>query len=124
MFAKRCAEYNSLQTTTCEDFSPKKENRNTQNTPDHLFCTLIWHCPIWMKNGHIWLKLVDIAYLAGNEKVQMIYTFHIFFKDQRKSKHMMQIFKLEIACILQTLKSISENLMASWKNYFDNYIFL
>ena len=93
MFAKRYAEYNSLQTTTCEDFSPKKENRNTQNTPDHLFCTLIWHCPIWMKNGLIWLKLVDIAYLAFDEKVQMIYTFHIYIKDLRKSKYLMQIFR-------------------------------
>ena len=43
-----------------------------------------------MKNGHIWLKLVDIAYLAGEEKVQMIYTF---LKDQRKSKYTMQIFQ-------------------------------
>ena len=32
------------------------------------------------------MKLVEIAHLAGDEKVQMIYTFHIYFKDQRKSK--------------------------------------
>ena len=39
------------------------------------------------------MKLVDIAYLAGDEKVQMIYTFHIYSKDQRKSKYTMQIFQ-------------------------------
>ena len=46
-----------------------------------------------MKNGNTWIKLVDIAYLAGDEKVQMIYTFHIYSKDQRKSKYTMQIFQ-------------------------------
>ena len=46
-----------------------------------------------MKNGHILLKLVDIAYLAGDEKIHMIYTFHIYFKDKKKSKYMLPVFQ-------------------------------
>ena len=48
-------------------------------------------------------------------------TFIPKIKENRNTR--CKFFKLEISCVLQTLKSISENLMASWKNHFDNYIF-
>ena len=87
---------------------------------DHIFCTFVnTFYPIWMKNGYIWLKLVDIAHLAGDEKVQMIYTFHIYIKVQRKSKYMMQIFQTRN---FMNIANLEENFMASWI-FFDNYNF-
>lgn len=50
---------------------------------DHIFCTLIWYCLIWMKNLHIWLKLVDIASGRWWKGTNDLYFSHLFQRSKK-----------------------------------------
>ena len=118
---KRKTETHKIRLYGPFDILPGPKNLIKQ---DHISCTLIWHVQLEWRMGisdwnwsilHIWLVMKRYKWFT-------LFTFISKIKENRNI--WCKFFKLEISWISQTLKSISENLMASWKNYFDNYIFL
>ena len=117
---KRKTETHKIRLYGPFDILPGPKNLIKQ---DHISCTLIWHVQLEWRMGisdwnwsilHIWLVMKRYKWFT-------LFTFISKIKENRNI--WCKFFKLEISWISQTLKSISENLMASWKNYFDNYIF-